>query len=112
MKDEYAAEEGCFIRELLNTHNDPAVSVARARVPPGITTKRHRIIGTEERYVIIQGSGWMSVGELKPHRVRAEDVIRIPAGTMQSISNVGKKDLIFLCVCTPRFEHRNYELLE
>jgi hypothetical protein len=31
-------EEGCFITELHNTELDPAVSIARARVEPGVLT--------------------------------------------------------------------------
>ena len=34
--NEFWFEEGCFITELSNTPDDPAVSVARARVPVGV----------------------------------------------------------------------------
>jgi mannose-6-phosphate isomerase-like protein (cupin superfamily) len=86
------------------------MSIARARVEPGIATKRHRVIGTEERYVILQGTGYVSVGGLAGSAVGVGDVVRIPAGVEQNIC--GEIDLIFLCICTPRFEWRNYESLE
>jgi hypothetical protein len=31
--------EGCYISEWSNTPEDPAVSIARARVPPGVTPR-------------------------------------------------------------------------
>ena len=40
---------------------------------------------------------------LEPTRVSVGDVIVIPAGTSQKITNTGKTDLEFYCVCTPKF---------
>ena len=49
---EYYTVERCYINELSNTAGDPDVSIARARVAPGVTTRWHRLRGTAERYVI------------------------------------------------------------
>ena len=57
MQDEYYFEEGCFITELHNSPDDPAVSVARARVEPGRTTRWHCLATIRERYVMIEGCG-------------------------------------------------------
>ena len=38
--------ERCYITELANTPDDPAASVALARVVPGVTTRWHRLIDT------------------------------------------------------------------
>jgi mannose-6-phosphate isomerase-like protein (cupin superfamily) len=111
-KSEYLTEERCYITELYNSDDDPAVSVAHARVEPGTTTKRHRLIGTEERYVILQGAGSMSVGQSAARSVGVGDTVNIPAGAEQNISNTGSTDLILLCICTPRFEWARYESLE
>jgi mannose-6-phosphate isomerase-like protein (cupin superfamily) len=35
-------------------------------------------------------------------------VVVIPAGVRQRIENIGPGDLIFLCICTPRFCVENY----
>jgi mannose-6-phosphate isomerase-like protein (cupin superfamily) len=35
-------------------------------------------------------------------------VVVIPAGTSQMITNTGKIDLVFYCVCTPRFTADRY----
>ena len=36
--NEYFFVEGCYINELANSAQDPAVSIARARVERGVTT--------------------------------------------------------------------------
>ncbi len=109
---EYFTTERCYILELFNRPDDPAVSIAWARVELGMTTNRHRVIGTDERYVVLQGTGMLSIAMSEPQLVKPGDVAKIPGGAEQRIANVGDDDLIFLCVCTPRFEWRNYQLLE
>ena len=104
--------ERCYITELANTPADPAASIALARVVAGITTRWHRLVDTTERYVIIEGRGRVEVGDLAPREVVAGDVVIIPPLCPQRITNVGKQDLTFLAICTPRFEQRNYEELE
>ncbi len=104
--------ERCYIIELANTPDDPDASIALARVVPGVTTRWHRLAGTTERYVIIEGRGRVEVGDLAPRDVVAGDVVIIPPLCLQRIANIGKQDLTFLAICTPRFRQRNYEELE
>lgn len=110
--DEYYTDERCHILELLNSADCPEASIARARVEPGVTTKRHRVAGTVERYMIMHGSGIARVEGRDEQVAGPGDIIVIPAGVTQSIINTGDHDLVFLCVCTPRFEWDNYESLE
>lgn len=106
---EYFFREGCYITELSNCTDDPAVSIARARVEPGATTRWHRLHGTVERYVILSGCGIVELGGRAPWAVAAGDVVLIPALCPQRIHNNGSDDLIFLAICTPRFTPENYE---
>jgi len=109
---EYYTDERCDILELSNSADDPDASIARARVAPGVTTRWHRLRGTIERYVIVEGRGRVEVGELAPAAVEPGDVVVIPPLCRQRIANVGETDLVFLAVCTPRFRQENYEDLE
>ena len=110
MRNEYFfADEGCYITELSNTPNDPAISIAQARVKPGVTTAWHRLKGTTERYVIISGLGLVEVGDAEARNVSAGDVVIIAPMERQRIKNIGKEDLIFMAVCSPRFLPENYE---
>lgn len=106
---EYFTEEKCFINEVSNTPDTPELSIARARVLPGVTTRWHRLIGTMERYIILEGTGRVQVGPLAPQTVGPGDVVVIPADCPQRITNVGPKDLIFMAVCIPRFLPESYE---
>lgn len=112
IETEFYTPERCHIIEWSNTPDDPAVSIARARVEPGITTRWHRLTGTVERYVILEGTGRMEVGGRPAREVGPGDVVHIPAGCPQRIANTGERDLIFLAVCTPRFRPEAYEDME
>jgi mannose-6-phosphate isomerase-like protein (cupin superfamily) len=39
------------------------------------------------------------------------DTVFIPRNSSQSIRNTGAQDLIFLCICTPRFRFSNYSAI-
>lgn len=110
--EEFYTPEMCHIVELSNSPDDPAVSIARARVEPGVTTRWHRLRDTVERYCILSGRGRVEVGNLSPREVRAGDVVLIPPGCRQRICNIGREDLIFLAICTPRFTNEMYEGIE
>lgn len=111
-KDEFPTEERCHILELSNSPVDEGLSIARTRVEPGVTTALHRIADTVERYVILSGSGRVEVEGIAPAEVGPNDVVIIPADATQFITNTGDADLIFLAICTPRFEQQRYEHLE
>lgn len=100
--------EGCFIRELANSADDPDCSIARARVAPGVTTRLHRLAGIVERYVMLEGRGRVEVGDLPPSDVGPGDVVLIPRDCPQRITNTGESNLVFLAVCTPRFRPDAY----
>ncbi len=110
--DEYYFAEGCHITELSNSAADTNVSIARARVEPGVTTRWHRLIDIEERYVIVSGYGRMELGTLAPQQVGPGDVVLIPPHTRQRIHNSGDVDLIFLAICSPRFRADAYQDME
>ena len=105
---EYSTAENCRILELANTPDDPDCSIARARVAPGATTRWHRLAGTAERYVILEGRGRAEIGDLPPRAVAPGDMILIPPGCRQRIANTGTGDLVFLAICTPRFRPEAY----
>lgn len=106
---EVLTKERCHILELSNSADDPEMSIARARVEPGVTTRWHRVAGTLERYVILDGVGRMEIGDYPAQEVQAGDVVMIPPSVRQRIANVGAGDLVFLAICTPRFKPEAYE---
>ena len=109
--DEFLIRERCYIRELTNTPDIGAFSLAEARVLPGITTELHRL-DVDEWYIMTSGQGTVEVGDATPESVGPGDIVEIPAGTPQRITNDGTDDLVFLCLCLPRFRPDGYEPLE
>ena len=107
--EEYYFKEGCHILELSNGPDDPAVSIARARVTPGVTTRLHRLQGITERYVILEGAAEVEIDGRAGQPVGPGDVVVIPQGCPQRITNVGASDLLFLAICSPRFIPAAYQ---
>lgn len=108
---EFYTRERVHVTELLNDAAVPDVSLARCRVEPGVTTELHRL-DVAEWYVIERGEGLMEVGGGEPFAVGPGDVVAIPAGTSQRITNTGDHDLVLQCVCVPRFTGEGYTPLE
>ncbi len=111
-REEYWFREGCYILENLNTDLHPELSIARGRVAPGKSTAPHRLRNTTERYIVLGGAGTLHVGNLAPTHVGPGDVAVVPPETVQWIDNTGSDELVFLVVCTPRFQPEVYEEVE
>ena len=103
--------ERCFITELVNDYGEEEVSIARARVEPGVTTELHAL-SVAEWYVIESGRGLMRVGDEVPFEVTPGDTVTVPKQVAQQITNGGNEDLVFLCVCVPRYSQERYTSLE
>jgi mannose-6-phosphate isomerase-like protein (cupin superfamily) len=106
---EYYFDEGCYINELSNSGDDPELSIARARVAPGQTTRWHRLHDVSERYLVVEGRGLAEVDGLQPTEVGPGDVVIIPPGAAQRITGLGEQDLVFLAICSPPFTEQAYE---
>ncbi|MBZ2167420.1 cupin domain-containing protein [Marinobacter sp. F4216] len=106
---EFYTSERCFIAEQSNSTDDEALSIARARVEPGVTTRWHRLRKSAERYYILSGIGRVEIGDLPAEDVKPGDVVIIPPMSRQRIANTGQEDLVFLALCTPPFTKDDYE---
>lgn len=108
---EYYFKEGCYIHEWLNSPEDPDMSIARVRVEPNTQTRLHALAATTERYTILSGQGLVTVGD-QTWIVKEGEVVTITPSQPQKIGNEQDQDLIFLAICTPRFEEKNYQDLQ
>jgi len=110
---EFFTGERCHILEMLNNHkSDSPFSIARARVESGITTTWHRLNGILEYYYILEGNGFMEIGDDSGFEVQKNDIIKIEPNQAQRIKNIGEEDLTFLVICDPPFTDKHYEELE
>ncbi len=90
---EYLTPERCYIAE---NFSDKDISIARATVKPGITTKAHHLKKIQEIYIIMAGEGKVTFSALESTNVSVGDVIVIPAEASQKITNTGNTRLGFL----------------
>ena len=110
-KKEFYIEENCFITELINASDTPKCSVSKARVEVGAATQPHALRDTDELYYILAGRGEMEIDGFITGTAEQGDLVFIPQNARQCIRNTGNEDLVFLCICTPRFEMGNYQAL-
>lgn len=108
---EYFTRERCHITPLVGRGEPGAVSVALARVTPGVITELHRLRDTDERYLVLRGRGRVTVGDALAE-IGPGDVVLIPANVAQRVECLGSEDLEFYCVCSPQFRPECYEPLE
>lgn len=109
----FAAGDNTALRELLNPLKDNLAlrySLAHATVMPGEITYNHRL-KTSEVYYILQGKGIMHI-EDEIAEVKEGQAIYIPPGARQRIKNIGKTDLVFLCIVDPAWRKEDEEILE
>lgn len=109
LSSEFYTPEKCFIVEQSNSSDDESMSIARARVEPGVSTRWHRLRTSGERYYILSGIGRVEVGDLPAADVGPGDVVIIPPMSRQRITNTGQEELVFLALCTPPFTIDDYE---
>ncbi len=109
--DEFMTDENVFILESWRSPADPSLSIARARLAPGATSVPHVLVGTAERYVIIEGQGSLELAGLGRRPVGPGDVVFFPPDRPQTITNVGDTDLVLYAICTPPFDAGNYREL-
>ena len=108
--DEYWLSERIYVCELMNSPDEPELSLAQCRVPVGVTTQLHSL-SILEWYIIKSGTGLMEIDRQKIP-MQAGDCVRIDAGQSQRITNTGDCDLIFQSICRPRFTPGSYTNLE
>ena len=103
--------ERCYIKELLNDDKSPEVSLAVARVEPGVRTQLHSLTGIEEVYVVRAGRGVIEIDGVE-QELAAGDQAVVPPSVAQRITNTGSDDLYCYCLCRPRFRPGCYVDLE
>ncbi|MFQ5659325.1 MAG: cupin domain-containing protein [Gammaproteobacteria bacterium] len=110
---EFTANDGCRIRELLHPVDDALdlpYSIAIAGVQPGERTYRHKLKQVEV-YFILAGYGRMLI-DSEPRNVSAGDTIYIPAESIQSIENTGEDELQFMAIVSPPWRQEDDIRLE
>jgi len=84
-------------------------SIAHAILKPSERSRPHRLKTSSEVYFILEGEGEMHVNDEQVH-VGPGQMILIPPGHWQHISNTGAIDLKFLCIVNPMWRADDEEM--
>ena len=100
----FITKDGSEIRELMHPaqHGNVNQSLAEATVAPGVETRQHKHITTEEIYHITQGKGLMRLGD-EQFEVTEGDSVCIAPGKTHNIKNTGDVPLTIICCCSPPY---------
>ncbi|MGA7964883.1 MAG: cupin domain-containing protein [Gammaproteobacteria bacterium] len=105
---ELPTEDNYYVTEWWNSADDPALSVARLRIEPGVTTRAYRLRGVTERYLFLAGHGLVEI-DGQNREVGPGDGVLIKGGSWRCITNMGERDLGLLSICRPRFKRMEHQ---
>lgn len=100
--NEFTANDGCRIREILHPKNDPIdlpYSLAWCRLESGTHSHAH-MLKQDEVYFILQGHGLMHVDD-EAAEVGPGDAVHIRGGATQWLDNTGTDELAFIVIVSP-----------
>lgn len=109
---EFIAGDNTILREILHPDKQNLqlrYSLAHAIVKPGEVSLPHRL-ATSEVYYILEGTGTMHIDD-EEAEVGPGCTIYIPPHSVQSISNTGPTDLVFMCIVDPAWRAEDEEVL-
>ena len=104
----FVTKDTSQIREIMAYRNSACerMSLAEATLPPGGHTHCHHHPKTEEIYYVLSGSGRVQSGA-EERDIGPGDAILHPPGVPHEAWNTGTTPLVFLCVCSPAYEHED-----
>jgi mannose-6-phosphate isomerase-like protein (cupin superfamily) len=72
------------------------------KYPPGSIGRRHRDLGQEEVFVVLEGTATVHLGDPpERHEVRRGGVLVVESGTILQLSNTGDEDLVLFIYGAP-----------
>jgi mannose-6-phosphate isomerase-like protein (cupin superfamily) len=105
--------EGTSIKQFFHPHNTLngiKYSLAQFTLEPGKKTKLHKI-KSSEIYYILEGIANLKIDD-DSMVLEKDDSVYVPPNSKQTIKNVGKENLKFLCVVEPAWKSEDEIILE
>ena len=56
--------------------------------------------------MILSGPGLGEIGTEKTYDITTDDVVIVPANDLERIKNIEGNDLLFIAICSPRFQKK------
>ena len=109
----FISGDKAILRELLHAEKGGfkfRYSLAHAIVKPGKVTTPHKL-KTSEVYYILNGLGLMHIDQ-ESARVSSGCAVYIRPRATQYIKNIGRSDLVFLCIVDPAWCREDEEIIK
>lgn len=110
---EIIAGDNTLLKELFNPRTDGVefrYSFAVGRVQMGGNTYLHRLKNSE-LYFILKGTAEFTIND-ETALVGASQAVYVPPGASQHVKNVGREELLFVCIVDPAWKEEDEEILE
>lgn len=85
---------------------DAACTITRVTMDPGATSTPHSHQGSEQTWIVEEGTGLLLGSEGPLGALRPGDVVRTPAGEVHGVTNEGDTPFVYLAVTTPPADFR------
>ena len=107
----YRTKDGSLVREIVHPDRLPVrhVSLAEARLESGAATALHYHEEGEEVYYVIAGRGTLIIAGEEAD-IGPGQAVLIPPRSRHRILNAGADDLVFLCLSSPPYSHRDTKI--
>lgn len=102
----YTTKDKSEIIEIFHPNNSEIKnqSLALAVVAPQKRTKLHHHKNSEEVYFVLEGDGIIYL-DGKEFKAEKNNAVLIKTGLKHNIKNTGSKELKFLCISSPAYNH-------
>ena len=107
----YRTKDGSLVREIVHPDHIPArnLSLAEARLERGASTALHYHDESEEVYYVIAGRGILMIAGEETD-IGPGQAALIPPRSRHRVANTGDEDLVFLCLSSPPYTHRDTKI--
>lgn len=110
--DSFLGEEGSEIKQIFypdNTSNCIRYSLAHTEIPPGKSSKPHKMKSAEV-FFVLDGIGLIHVNK-QTEKIEKNQSIFVPPQTIQYLENTGEHSLKILCIVDPAWKQEDEVLI-
>lgn len=100
---------GVVSKQLVSPENSDSerVTITQVTIPPGSMNPRHFHESSEQIWVVIEGTGFLLLGNDNQIEFNAGDVARFIEGEIHGFKNTGNTNFVYISVTSPPVDFRS-----